>query len=212
MIAHSLPYREGFDAHFPLHCTTRQTSLSSVLLLHKIDHFHSPIQNDFQVFGARYFGGVVLCGGRSNIWMYHTGDALLFARILPHFSLTAVLIATANPYHGYSHKEPQNQGVSHNLYIWHAPYVHTNLHKWTGLMMLMLSEEQEEQLQSECLGKGCTGTQAVWLTWEAFLGTEQLPRAGCASAAAHTLLNWVQPIQEQFKGARSYEDETKYSS
>lgn len=51
MIAHSLPYREGFDAHFPLHCTTRQTSLSSALVLHKIDHFHSPIQNDFQVFG-----------------------------------------------------------------------------------------------------------------------------------------------------------------
>lgn len=34
---------------------------------------------------------------------------------------------------------------------------------------------------------------------------------GCASAA-HTLLNWVQPVQEQFKGAHSYEDENKYSS
>lgn len=32
-IARSLPYGEVFDAHFPLHRTTRETSVSSVLVL-----------------------------------------------------------------------------------------------------------------------------------------------------------------------------------
>lgn len=48
-------------------------------------------------------------------------------------------------------------------------------------MMTVLSEEQEEQLQCLCLGKGCTGSsrmEAVWLTREAFLGMEQFCSAG----------------------------------
>lgn len=66
-----------------------QTNKLEFSVLHKIGHFHSPIQNDFQVFGARYFG-VVLCIERSNTGIYHARDALLFARILPNISFIAV--------------------------------------------------------------------------------------------------------------------------
>lgn len=78
-------------------------------------------------------------------------------------------------------------------------------------MKLVLSEEQEEQLQCMCLEKECTGSskmQAVWLTWEAFLGMEQVPRAGGAPQQLTLFWNWVQPVQEQFQGVLSYEDET----
>lgn len=47
-IARSLRYGEGFDAHFPLHRTTRQTSWVQCLCCSKTDHLHGLIQNDFQ--------------------------------------------------------------------------------------------------------------------------------------------------------------------
>lgn len=143
MIAHSLPYREGFDAYFPLHCTTRQTSLSSVLVLYKTDHFHSPIQNDFQVFGARYFEGVVLCGEEAiheftMLGMLYflpeycqTSHSLLYGTAVLH----AVLIAAANTCHVYSHKEPQNQGVS-QLYS----YLTCTLHAHELVQMSSVNE------------------------------------------------------------------------
>lgn len=216
MIAHSLPYGEGFDAHFPLHCTTRQTSLSSVLVLHKTDHLHSPIQNDFQVFGARYFGGAVLCRERSNTWIWHAGDALLFAGILPNFSLTAVWYCSP-PCCADCCSKHLPRGATKPRTLSHLTFLTCFLHAHELAQINSVNDDgafwragrttpvsvpgegvhwEQRDVGSVAYMRGIFGDGAALQGW------------GCASAA-HILLNWVQPIQEQFKGARSYEDEAK---
>lgn len=122
MNAHSLPYG-GFDAHFPLHCTTRQTSLSSVCCI-RLATFTAQSKMTF-----RYLEPDILewCFVEKEAIQEFTMLEMLY--FLPEYCQTshsllygtavlcAVLIAAVNTCLVYSLKEPQNQGVCHNSRI-----------------------------------------------------------------------------------------------
>lgn len=120
----------------------------------KTDHLHSLIQNDFQRQVFR--GSSALQWKKQYMTLSCCTTSLLFcqmtAKLFTHCctvwqSSHTVLFAAISTCHVYSHKDSHNQECFPNSHFRHPPYMHKNLHKETALMMMVLSEEQEEQLR-----------------------------------------------------------------